>query len=146
MKYPLLLAFAAATTAALPSHAEEKRNWLFVMVGEDFSATDASLTVKDDDDTVFAFTDRPNRAHGDITAERFVSFWNEDGTFRQDPPNAVLTYSADGKEQEVELLLTAARMVENGVAFDVTVEAGKMPTGTGTYSLFIDAFRGDPRP
>lgn len=142
MKHPAapFLAFAITTAAAFPSSAEEDRNWLFVMTGDDMHATDGSLVLHEEDATVFGFTDRPYRDHANVGLEHFVSFWGEGETFAEDPPNAVLTYSADGKEHEVELLLTAARLVSDRVEFSVTVEAGELPSGSGIYSLFIDSF------
>ena len=60
---------------------------------------------------IFAFTDRPNREHKYISGDEFASYWNDyddENSFKLDPPNAVLTWvDADGVE-EVEVVITDA--------------------------------------
>ena len=60
---------------------------------------------------IFAFTDRPNREHKYISGDEFASYWNDyddENSFKLDPPNAVLTWvDADGVS-EVEVVITDA--------------------------------------
>ena len=60
---------------------------------------------------IFAFTDRPNREYKYISGDEFASYWNDyddENSFKLDPPNAVLTWvDADGVE-EVEVVITDA--------------------------------------
>ena len=94
---------------------------------------------------IFAFTDRPNRLHGYINAHEFVAFWDEGGTFKADPPNAVLTWvDADKKVHEAEVILTGAevRMQGRAIAYEVGVQGAQTlalgPAISGV-SFFVDA-------
>jgi hypothetical protein len=59
---------------------------------------------------IFAFTDRPNRSQGYLTAERFAGMWADDkgDSFKADPPNAVLTWVNGDKVREEKLVITSA--------------------------------------
>ena len=94
------LAIAASLLFTGAAIAEETKapTWLFVQTAETAEVTSEDTLVMPVTREIFAFTDRPNRLHGYINAHEFVAFWDEGGTFKADPPNAVLTWvDADKK-------------------------------------------------
>ena len=93
---------------------------------------------------IFAFTDRPNRQHGYLTAHAFVSLWDkaEGDTFKADPPNAVLTWIDGDKVHEAEVVITDASVLAHGraISFEVKLEAGEALSGKMQgVSLFVDS-------
>ena len=117
---PLLrsLAIAASllfTGAAIAEETKDKISWLFVQTAETAEVTSEDTLVMPVTREIFAFTDRPNRLHGYINAHEFVAFWDEGGTFKADPPNAVLTWvDADEKVHEAEVILRGAEVRMQG--------------------------------
>ncbi len=94
---------------------------------------------------IFAFTDRPNRKHGYLTAHAFVSLWDkgEGNTFKADPPNAVLTWLDVDKIHEAEVIITDASVLAHGraISFEVKLEAGEALIGQMQgVSMFIDGY------
>ena len=145
---PLLrsLAIAASllfTGAAIAEETKDKISWLFVQTAETAEVASEDTLVMPVTREIFAFTDRPNRLHGYMNAHEFVAFWDEGGTFKADPPNAVLTWvDADKKVHEAEVILTGAevRMQGRAIAYELEVE-GDQTLVLGTISgvsLFID--------
>ena len=101
---------------------KDKISWLFVQTAETAEVTSEDTLVMPVTREIFAFTDRPNRLHGYLNAHEFVAFWDEGGTFKADPPNAVLTWvDADKKVHEAEVILTGAevRMQGRAIAYAV---------------------------
>lgn len=124
---------------------KEPAEWLFVhtaLTSEMTSATTLDMPVTRD---IFAFTDRPNRQHGYMTADQFVTLWDEGegDTFKADAPNAVLTWVEGGEIKETEVLITDAIVVgeeSHSIRYMFSVEVGEMASGsTATQtSLFVD--------
>jgi len=145
---PLLrsLAIAASllfTGAAIAEETKDKISWLFVQTAETAEVTSEDTLVMPVTREIFAFTDRPNRLHGHINAHEFVAFWDEGGTFKADPPNAVLTWvDADKKVHEAEVILTGAEVRMQGRAIAYAVGEGGPKTwalgSINAMSLFID--------
>ena len=69
---------------------QAKLDWLFVQTAEKAEATSETTLVMLSRRDIFGFTDRPYRKYGYMTIEKFASLWDEDGTFEEGPPNAVL--------------------------------------------------------
>ena len=147
---PLLrsLAIAASllfTGAAIAEETKDKISWLFVQTAETAEVTSEGTLVMPVTREIFAFTDRPNRLHGYINAHEFVAFWDEGGTFKADPPNAVLTWvDTDKKVHEAEVILTGAEVRMQGRAIAYAVgEAGPQTLALGpaisAVSLFVDS-------
>ena len=125
------LAIAASllfTGAAIAEETKDKISWLFVQTAETAEVTSEDTLVMPVTREIFAFTDRPNRLHGYINAHEVVAFWDEGGTFKADPPNAVLTWvDADKKVHEAEVILTGAEVRMQGRAIAYAVgEAGQL--------------------
>ena len=119
--------------------------WLFVHTAQTAEMTSATTLVMPVTRDIFAFTDRPNRMHGYMNADEFVSLWDEGegDTFKADPPNAVLTWVDGDEMKEAEVLITNAKVVGDGygtaVQYSVKVEAGETPVGKlGFASFFVD--------
>ena len=140
------LAVAASllcTGAAIAEETKDKISWLFVQTAETAEVTSEDTLVMPVTREIFAFTDRPNRLHGYMNAHEFVAFWDEGGTFKADPPNAVLTWvDADKEVQEAEVILTGAevRMQGRAIAYELEVEGDQtLVLGPiSRVSLFID--------
>jgi|ETNmetMinimDraft_20_1059909.scaffolds.fasta_scaffold144544_1 hypothetical protein len=150
MKTILTVATALITglffsTSAIAEDAKPAE-WLFVHTAETAEMTSATTLVMPVTRDIFAFTDRPNRLHTYMTAQQFVSLWDEGeegDTFRSDPPNAVLTWVDGEKMKEAEVLITDAKVVgvDNSalVHYSVNVEAGAVFSGVSSrVSLFVD--------
>jgi len=136
-------AIAAALLAAPAAFAEENTpEWLFVHDGDAMEITDAGAIVVPVEREIFAFTDRPHRKHGYLNAHEFVSMWGDsEGSFRADPPNAVLTWVEDGEVQELEVELQNARVADNGrmIHYEFVTEDGKANARSVTdAALYID--------
>jgi hypothetical protein len=86
------------------------------------TSVDGMLSGPDDDNLYLAlddvsrvvtrFTDRPDRLANSVDIEDFLGRW--DGRFADDPPNAVLSYQADGgAPRQIVLTLTRPRWDED---------------------------------
>jgi hypothetical protein len=119
---------------------EAKEEWLFVQTAEKAEATSETTLVMLSGRDIFAFTDRPYRKHGYMTTEKFASLWDEGGTFKEDPPNAVLTWVSGEDMKESEIIIKGAEWHSDGrVTYSFTVAAGDAPEDSMlTPSLFID--------
>ena len=120
---------------------EESPSWLFVQTAADFTSDGDTLTIPYERE-IFAFTDRPNRQHAYLNAMELTSLWNTgENNFGENPPNAVLTWVADGEIREAEIILTAAQVSDQGrsITYQFQFEAGHaLPETAGQVSLFID--------
>jgi hypothetical protein len=152
MKTILTVATALVTglffsSSAIAEDAAKPAEWLFVHTAQTAEMTSATTLVMPVTRDIFAFTDRPNRMHGYMNADEFVSLWDEGegDTFKADPPNAVLTWVDGDEMKEAEVLITNAKVVGDGdgtaVQYSVKVEAGETPVGKiGGASVFVDVF------
>ena len=146
---PLLRSIAIAasllfTGAAIAEETKDKISWLFVQTAETAEVTSEDTLVMPVTRKIFAFTDRPNRLHDYVNGHEFALNWSEGGTFKADPPNAVLTWvDADKKVHEAEVILTGAevRMQGRAIAYELEVEGDKsLALGPiSRVSLFIDS-------
>lgn len=120
---------------------EDKKSWLFVQTASHFSLTGNQLTVPYERE-VFAFTDRPNRLYGHLNAHEFEALWQTGGDdFGSNPPNAVLTWVADGEIHEAEIEITGAKVDERGrsIIYQIKQEAeDALPHHAERISLFVD--------
>ncbi|UYP67356.1 hypothetical protein OIU14_12820 [Thalassobacter stenotrophicus] len=142
-----LIAFTCVITAILLAGAAETENapptWLFVQTANNMASANDTITLPFERE-VFAFTDRPYRAHGHLGAHDFAALWNSgENDFKENPPNAVLTWVDNKGIQAVEIQLLNASLDDNAhsISYNVTYETGgQLPTNTGPVSLFIDNF------
>ncbi len=133
-----LAAARADETATLP---EGTADFLFVQTsaGMAFAADDNRLTLSGVSPSTLFFSDRPERIAGNMTTERFVSFWSEGSdSFLKDPPNADLSVIVDGKLQQAVVVLRNPVLDADGLHYSVEILSGDMPVMAENASLFID--------
>ena len=118
-----------------------EKEWLYTHTALEATATSSNTIVMPFTEDIFAFTDRPNREHKYISGDEFASYWNDyddENSFKLDPPNAVLTWvDADGVS-EVEVVITDANF--DGTNMIYTIENTTI-TANQTFedvSLFVD--------
>ena len=148
---PLALIAALLLTSSAFAEEAKPAEWLFVHTSPTAEMTSDTTLVMPVTREIFAFTDRPNRQHGYLTAHAFVSLWDkgEGDTFKADPPNAVLTWVDGDKVHEAEVIITDASVLAHGkaISFEVKLEAGEALSGQmQRLSLFIDGLRCPMRP
>ena len=140
---PLALIASLLFTSSAFAEEAKPAEWLFVQTAPTAEMTSETTLVMPVTREIFAFTDRPNRKHGYLTAHAFVSLWDEaeGDTFKADPPNAVLTWIDGDKVHEAEIIITGASVLAHGraISFEVKLEAGEAPSGKMRgVSLFVD--------
>ena len=140
---PLALIAALLLTSSAFAEEAKPAEWLFVHTSPTAEMTSETTLVMPVTREIFAFTDRPNRKHGYLTAHAFVSLWDkgEGNTFKADPPNAVLTWLDGDKVHEAEVVITDASVLAHGraISFEVKLEAGEALSGQmQRLSLFVD--------
>ena len=141
------LFFASCADSEEPKRDNHKKDtvaeWLFVQTSPEAKMTSDTTLVMLVTREIFAFTDRPNRKCAYATANEFVSLWEVGGSFKDDPPNAVLTWAEGNKAHEAEVVLTGASALAHGraISFEVKLAAGEVPSGKMQYvSLFVDRY------
>jgi hypothetical protein len=100
--------------------------------------------LRDVDDVVVIFSDRPTRREGELRPDEFVALWHT-GAFGTDPPNAAVLI--DGQALAVELTGAALDTVARTLSLTTVPLDGSpwLPTGEhGSVALFVDAFAADP--
>lgn len=82
-------------------------NWLFAQTGSGFTSDGKTLTITGVSSQTLMFSDRPERMTADAPTAKFVSFWTEGkDSFEKDPPNASVSFTADGKPDLAVVELT----------------------------------------
>ncbi|WFB35930.1 SHOCT domain-containing protein [Kiritimatiellota bacterium B12222] len=129
-----LFADAAAPTAEVVTNAPE---FLFVQNAEFGSFADGRLTFKGNAPVIF-FSDRPYRVTGHAKLQEFIDSWDSgEGSFAQNPPNAVLSILGD-EVQSFVVVLSDPQLTAESVSYKVDVEEGNIPAEFKDASLFID--------
>lgn len=136
-------------SSAFAEDAAQSAQWLFVNTAQTAEVTSATTVVMPVTREIFAFTDRPNRAHAYMNAHEFVALWDEgdSDSFYADPPNAVLTWVDGNVVQEAELVISNAEAIDFGksISFEVQFEVGESPDGVlDNVSIFVDSWNGWP--
>lgn len=125
---------------------EENKHWLAVHTSETAKMTSATTLVMSGAREVFAFTDRPNREYTYLNAHEFALLWDgaQDGGFKLNPPNAVVTWVQEGKVNEAEVLVSNAKVISFGREIELSINpiSGSIPTGSDlqNVSMFLDGF------
>ena len=118
-----------------------EKEWLYVHTAIEANATNSTTLVIPFTEDIFAFTDRPNREHKYISGDEFASYWNDyddENSFKLDPPNAVLTWvDADGVS-EVEVVITDANFDGNNVIYTIENTTITANQSFEDVSLFVD--------
>jgi hypothetical protein len=114
---------------------------LYTHTALEATATSSTTIVMPFTEDIFAFTDRPNREHKYISGDEFASYWNDyddENSFKLDPPNAVLTWvDADGVE-EVEVVITDAHFDGTNVIYTIENTTITANQSFEDVSLFVD--------
>lgn len=117
-------------------------SWLFVQTSAkyDFDGTILSIPYERQ---IFGFTDRPYRLHTHMDANVFVALWSEDeGNFKQEPPNAVLTWFNEGTVGEAEIVIIDATFdpIGQNILYQLSSDFDSNIDDEGNnVSLFIDS-------
>ena len=131
-----------ALTAPALAMTDGSPEWLFVHTADEVEMEEEGVLVVPVDREIFAFTDRPYRQHHYINAHEFISLWNgSQDSFENDPPNAVLTWLADGEVHEAEVELVDAAVADYGrnIVYRIDLESGiVLPEEARRVSLFVD--------
>lgn len=139
------VALGLASSVAAADEDNNTKSWLFAQTASEFISDGANLTLAYERE-IFAFTDRPNRAHVYLNADEFQSLWRTgEDNFTTNPPNAVLTWVADGEILETEIELVSAQLRDSGrsITYQIRTEDGQtLPMRGEQVSLFIDSGRG----
>ena len=114
---------------------------LFVQSAHGLTTNNGSVTFHGLAHSTLFFADRPQRIVGHLSSRKFVEEWGEgEDSFAEDPPNAVVSFLADGDEVPEEVTMTISDPILDGdsLTYKVEVLDGKLPASTGPCSLFID--------
>jgi len=118
-----------------------EKEWLYTHTALEATATSSTTIVMPFTADIFAFTDRPNREFKYISGDEFASYWNDyddENSFKLDPPNAVLTWvDADGVS-EVEVVITDANFDGNNVIYTIENTTITANQSFEDVSLFVD--------
>lgn len=127
-----------------------QESFLFVQTAENAQIKNRTTIIIPVEKDIFGFSDRPNRKHGWLKGEQFASLWssNEPNSFKKDPPNAVLTFTAgnNNKVQELEVVITETTFDKDKGTLIYSIQ--EIPADWEIYgpiinvSLFVDSFWG----
>jgi hypothetical protein len=119
-------------------------NMLFVQSAHGAELANGKLRLKSVNPATLLFSDRPDRVTGHEPTADFVANWNEgEDSFKSNPPNATLSILAGPEPQEIVVVLTAPRLDNGDLLYDVEVLDGAGYASGGASSLFIDTI-GNP--
>ena len=147
----LIISLSFLMTNSVIAEEAKSVQWLFVHTAETAEMTSETTLSMPVTKEIFAFSDRPNRLHHYLDAHGFAMLWFQGGenAFRVDPPNAVLTWTADGVVKESEIILRFANALDDGKIMEYTVQFEQEPLLTNeilsNVSLFIDSYGGGMR-
>ena len=112
---------------------------LFVQHAEGVTLEGGVLTLKGIGEEVLYFSDRPHRIVGHEGLEDFLATWDEgEGSFKDIPPNAVLTVRKEDELRDVVVVLKSPVLADGNLVYQVEVLDGP-ESGSGDFAaLFID--------
>ena len=119
-----------------------EKEWLYTHTALEATATSSTTLVMPFTEDIFAFTDRPNREHKFISGDEFASYWNDyddENSFKLDPPNAVLTWVGADGVSEVEVVITDANFDGANVIYTIENTSITANQSFEDVSLFVDA-------
>ena len=119
--------------------------WLAIQTATNATSNNGTLILETQDD-VFVFSDRPYRLWKNNNQSFFSILWSLNGTFHEDPPNAILTWESDNDSMAfAEVILTNATWNNDTgfIEYSYTFETGDtLPSNMPSVSLFIDGWFG----
>jgi len=116
---------------------------MFVQTAEGITSEDGTLTLQGITPSTLYFSDRPQRAVGQMKTTDFVDLWGVgDNSFETDPPNAVLSFLEPGGDvpEDVVIVIAKPRLEDSRLTYSVEVLEGAVPAKAGPVTLFIDPF------
>jgi|GEM_PF-1072509 hypothetical protein len=119
---------------------ESQEEWLFVHTAVSAQILNATTIEIPVTKKILAFTDRPYRKQYYMTAQQYADLWTHSGDncFKEDPPNAVLTW-ADGEEmKEVEVVITNAVSDSSTIIYTINDTSAVIAGDIMNASLFVD--------
>ena len=120
-------------------------SWLAAQTATNATSNNGTLILETQDD-VFVFSDRPDRLWKHDNQSSFSTLWSPNGTFHEDPPNAILTWESDNDSMAfAEVILTNATWNNDTgfIEYSYTFETGDtLPSNIPEVSLFIDGWFG----
>jgi hypothetical protein len=112
---------------------------LYVQNAREVTYKDGRLTLIDVSPMVLFFANRPYRIAGHVHISEYMQDWgNVQDNFRDDPPNATLSFINGDDMSSVAVELINPRLQGSDLVYDVKVLEGNMPEKGGAGSLFID--------
>ena len=116
---------------------------MFVQTARGMTGNRTEVTLHDVTPATLYFSDRPQRVVGHMTTADFVDLWGEgSNSFVADPPNAVLSFLADGDDvpQDVVVVIKEPVLHDQQLTYTVDLLEGEIPATSGPVTLFIDPF------
>src|SRR5271156_5310640 len=107
-----------------PAVQTDKFEALFVQSAQKVTSGDGSFTLHGLAPSTLMFSDRPQRIVGHLTTAQFVDSWGHgENSFLDDPPNAVLSFLAegDGTPEDVVVTLTNPQLQNEGLTYDASI-------------------------
>jgi hypothetical protein len=143
--------WSGAETQPQSSSSRPAPEWLYVLDAGAGSADATTLTLEQTDDSVDAFTDRPEREAKQVALRTLVSGWDEVG-FGDDPPNASLTFQDESGEQVRTIEIAEPRLEGDTLTFRYRLLSGDgaratatLPVSFGALTLVVDDSPGPPQ-
>jgi hypothetical protein len=138
---PMLL---SAARAGEDCEDTDEVNMLFVQSAHGAELANGKLRLKSVNPSTLFFSDRPDRITGHESTADFVANWSEgEDSFKSNPPNATLSILTGPEPQEIVVVLTAPRLDNGDLLYDVEVLDGASSASGEASSLFIDTM-GNP--
>jgi hypothetical protein len=112
---------------------------LYVQNAKEVTYKDGRLTLIDVSPMVVFFANRPYRLAGHVHISEYLQDWgNVQDSFKDDPPNATLSFLDGDDMNSVAVELMHPRLQGADLVYDVKILEGTMPSKGGAGSLFID--------
>ena len=123
----------------LSQDATEEIEVMFVQNAEKVDYKDGKLTLINVGFTTLYFADRPSREIGHLTTSEFVDEWDQgDNSFKDDPPNAVLSTFSDDQVENTVMILKKPVLDGHNLVYEVDLLEGEFTLDAIACTLFID--------
>lgn len=130
-------------------HADVARDLVFVQMARSFGFTGSAIDLLDLSPITLCIGPPPARSLGHVTTGALLDLWSSDDAGSGAPRQAVIALVDHGIRpwSDTPLLLTAPRIHDSGLRYDVRLVDGVLPPTSGACVLFIaGAHRKDGSP
>jgi len=119
-------------------------SYLFVISGTSGSLDGDTSTLNGVPNVVY-FSDRPVRIAGHLSVPEFIKMWSKgSGSFKADPPNAVLSVFKKEGAENIVAELKGVQQKNGSIVFKVDTLAGRKAIESfGIAAVYIDAQHAD---